>query len=98
MSKYGRLTGFLLNQAANEVTVTFEDMENREQIGLTLPDSAKTYRQWWDNESKPDARQCRAWMDAGWVVSDADLTAERITFRRRPATRRSPTTLASEDG
>lgn len=84
MSKYARLTYFLQNQKANvvTVTVTFADMEDRNKIGISLPDLARTHRQWWENQTKLDARQCVAWLEANWTVSAVDLCAERVTFRR----------------
>jgi hypothetical protein len=30
-----------------------------------------------------EARQSRAWMDAGWEVTGTDLSGQLITFRRR---------------
>jgi hypothetical protein len=84
MSKYARLTYFLQNQKANvvTVTVTFADMEDRNKIGISLPDLARTHQQWWENQTKLDARQCVAWLEANWTVSAVDLCAERVTFRR----------------
>lgn len=87
MNQYGRLTGFLLNQPSTEVTVTFAEMEDQEKIGISLPSAAKSSVRWWENESTRDARQSRAWMDAGWEVAKMDLSAQRITFRRRSSTR-----------
>jgi hypothetical protein len=86
MSKYEPLTDFLKNQITDEITLTFEDMADPDKIGITLPDSAKTYQQWWGNESTPTTRQCLAWLTAGWQVFAIDLTAEQITFSRLPAT------------
>ena len=88
MNQYGRLTGFLLNQPSTEVTVTFAEMEDQEKIGISLPSAAKRSVRWWENESARDARQSRAWMDAGWEVARMDLSAQRITFRRRSSTPR----------
>jgi len=82
MSKYVRLTYFLQNQKANEVTVTFADLEDRNKIGISLPDAAKTHRQWWENQTKLDAQQCVAWLEANWTVSAVNLSVERVTFRR----------------
>ena len=86
MSKYEPLTDFLKHQITDEVMLTFEDMEDKDKIGITLPDSAKTYPQWWENKSTPTTRQCLAWLIAGWQVTAVDLTAERVTFSRLPVT------------
>jgi hypothetical protein len=83
MSKYDPLTSFLRRQLSNEVRVTFEDLEDKNGIGIVLPQSAKTYRQWWENQESPGGRQCRSWLDAGWEVKEANLTAEFVVFRRR---------------
>jgi hypothetical protein len=74
--------------AIDQVTVTFEEMEDQEKIGISLPSAAKRSVRWWENESTRDARQSRAWMDAGWEVAKMDLSAQRITFRRRSSTPR----------
>jgi hypothetical protein len=84
MTKYYALTAFLQHQVSDEVTLTFEDLEDKGKIGIELPGSARMYRQWWENQSKPDARHCRTWLEAGWEVADADLAAKRVTFRRQP--------------
>jgi hypothetical protein len=83
MSKYQALTDFLNHQPSDEITLTFEDMEDSDKIGITLPPAAKEYRQWWENQASSEGRQCSAWLDAGWEVASVDLTAERVTFRRR---------------
>jgi len=86
MSKYDRLTEFLTHQLSDEVVLSFEDIEDGDRIGVKLPDSAKTYRQWWENQVSPGARQCRAWLDAGWEVKNVDLNAERVVLQRRDVT------------
>jgi hypothetical protein len=82
MSKYQSLTDFLAKQLSDEITLTFEDLEDANVVGIELRGSAKTYRQWWENQTSSHGRQCRAWLDAGWKVKDVNLTAERVTFRR----------------
>jgi hypothetical protein len=82
MTKYYALTAFLQHQLFDEVILTFKDLEDVNKVGIALPGSARMYRQWWENQSKPDARQSGAWLEAGWQVTDVDLSAERVTFRR----------------
>jgi hypothetical protein len=74
---------FLKHQDGDKITVTFEDLENADRVGIALPASAKRYVQWRANESTSASRQCCAWLDSGWEVAAVNLTAERITFRRR---------------
>jgi hypothetical protein len=83
MSKYQSLTDFLAKQLSDEITLTLDNLEDADVVGITLPVSAKTYRQWWENQSSDEARQCRSWLDAGWEVKDVNLTAGHVTFRRR---------------
>jgi hypothetical protein len=83
VNQYGRLTGFLLNQPSTEVSVSFADIEDEAKIGIRLPTVAKTSVRWWEKGSTRDARQSRAWMDAGWEVTSTDLSGKLITFRRR---------------
>jgi hypothetical protein len=83
MGKYDPLTAFLRRQVSDEVQLTFEDFADEDRIGIELPPSAKTYEQWWENQESPGARQCRSWLDAGWEVKKANLTAEFVVFRRR---------------
>lgn len=66
MGKYKPLQDWLKNQPGDQVTLSFDDIEDEDKIGVELPKSAREYRPWWGNESKPGSRQCRAWLDAGW--------------------------------
>jgi hypothetical protein len=86
MDKYYALTAFLQHQLSDAVTLTFDELQDQGKVGIALPESAWRYRQWWENQSKPDARQCGAWLDAGWEVAHVDLAAERVTFRRHVPT------------
>jgi hypothetical protein len=83
MTKFYALTAFLQHQLSNEVTLTFKDLEDANKVGIALPGSARMYRHWWENASKPDARHCTAWLDAGWHVTAVDLAAEHVTFGRQ---------------
>lgn len=68
MDKYGALTAFLRQHQCDEVRLSFEDLEDTDRIGVVLPESAKTYRQWWENQTSPGSRQCGSWLEAGWEV------------------------------
>ena len=42
-----------------------------------LPPSARTWRAWWSNDSKV---QAKAWRAAGWHVASVSLDHERVRF------------------
>ena len=83
MRKYDALSGHLRRQTADELEMTFTEIER--VIGAMLPKSASR-PQWWANEEAADSRhvQVRAWRNAGY---DAFLVrdAERVRFTRRVA-------------
>ncbi|MDF5715134.1 MAG: helix-turn-helix transcriptional regulator [Rhizonema sp. NSF051] len=78
-SKYQPLLEHLRGSNQSEITLTFVEIET--VMGDTLPNSARTQRQWWGNRSK-GALQASAWMNAGYIVGEIDLDAERVTFRK----------------
>jgi hypothetical protein len=43
-----------------------------------LPPSAYRHRAWWANDASHV--QARAWLDAGWRVSEVNLDAQRVEF------------------
>lgn len=73
MEKYERLTTFLKRQLANEIRLTFADLQDANVVGIVLPSSTRTHRQWWDNQESSAGRQCQAWLSAGWSVRDVKL-------------------------
>ena len=83
LSKYRPLHDWLQNQSTDQLTLSFDDIEDEDKIGVELPKSAREYRPWWGNEAKPGSRQCRAWLDAGWKVDAVDLSKEVVTFLRK---------------
>lgn len=78
-SKYNPLYSHLRQQGAEEVTLTFAQIEAL--IGERLPFSARTQRAWWSNR-KQGAVQAQAWMGAGYHVEELDLAQEQVTFRK----------------
>ena len=66
-AKYEPLETYLLNLPAsvNEVLLTLKQVEDI--IGASLPLSARTYSEWWSNDT-PSHSQARAWASAGFVV------------------------------
>ncbi len=84
MSKYDPLTEFLRRQPHDRIKISFDDIEDHDKIGVTLPKAAREHREWWANEANPRTRhyQCRAWLAAGWKVEDVDRSREIVTFAR----------------
>ena len=81
--KYQPLADHLAAQSADEVTLSFAQIEAI--LRATLPATAYL-RFWWTNTSVAHP-QVRAWRQAGWEVAslvrrDGEWVA---TFRRRPA-------------
>ena len=82
MAKYDPLREYLRDRSANEVTLSFDQIEDI--IRAALPPSAHRYREWWANE-KPQRTahvQAVAWQEAGWKVSSVDFLAEQVLFVR----------------
>jgi hypothetical protein len=80
MDQYDRLTAFLNGQIANEIRLTFNDVSA--VMGVSLPQAARTHRQWWENQVSTIGRQCHAWLNAGWNVRDVRLGQEYVVFGR----------------
>jgi hypothetical protein len=77
VGKYDPLRDYLAEQGGNEVQMTFAEVE---RLVGTLPDSARTHRAWWANDSKVEAL---AWRTAGWRVHAVNQAAEFVVFARR---------------
>lgn len=79
MAKYDPLRRHLASRAGRDIGMTFDEVD-----GLVggLPESARRHRAWWSNERDGGHVQARAWMDAGWRVSDVNLTAERVRLSK----------------
>ena len=83
VSKYQPLADYLAAQSADEVTLSFAQIEAL--IGTALPPSAHA-RAWW--KSSPVVyTHVRVWRQAGWeVTAFTSRDDDRwVTFRRRPA-------------
>lgn len=77
--KYEPLTTFLEEQASDEVTLDFAEIEAH--LGGRLPVSARQFREWWDNNPNHHV-QARAWLAAGRRVKAVDLSKGVVTFER----------------
>lgn len=81
-SKYGPLFEYLRNNLADEVTLSFGQIE--EILQRPLPASARTQSVWWSN--RRSGWQSAAWMDAGYRVAAIDLSEQKITWRKTNVT------------
>lgn len=76
--KYRALWAWLGDQVADEIPVTFAQVE--EVLGMDLPPSVRNHLpHWYGYEGSALGRAIR---DAGWKASGVNLTAERLTFVR----------------
>jgi hypothetical protein len=79
MSKYSKLKDYLLNVSENRVVLTFGKIENI--LGSKLPESARTYREWWGNDTHHTQAK-NGWLAAGWQVISVDFGREMVEFSR----------------
>jgi hypothetical protein len=77
--KYSPLLQFLQRQTANQIIMTYDEVEAI--LGFQLPNSAYTYTMWWNPKGHA---HCQAWLQAGFAVADASETIRTkiITFNR----------------
>jgi len=81
MSIYDPLSRFLKASKANSISLTLAAIDSL--LGFPLPESARTRRSWWGNESRPTSHgQCRAWLGAGFKVSVVDRVNQTVSFER----------------
>jgi len=78
MSKYDPLGRHLASLTLDVWTPSFTQIEAI--LGVTLPDSARSYAAWWAND--PHRGHAAAWLANGWRTEKLDLRAETVTFRR----------------
>ncbi|WP_422662693.1 DUF7662 domain-containing protein [Pseudorhodoplanes sp.] len=78
MSKYSPLGEFLRKQAANEVRLSFSDIERIARV--KLPPSAR-YRAWWSN-NPTNSVMTKVWLDAGFETEQVDMAARKLVFKR----------------
>ncbi len=79
MSKYSKLRDYLLNIPENRITITFTEIENI--LESKLPDSARTCREWWGNDTHHTQAR-NGWLAAGWRVISVDFGKETVEFSR----------------
>ncbi|HZA17360.1 MAG TPA: hypothetical protein VE645_10810 [Pseudonocardiaceae bacterium] len=77
--KYRPLFDYLAARTSDRVEVDFFDIDQMVTGGL--PKSASAQRGWWSNS--PARVQAKAWLAAGFQVTDVDLAATTVRFTRR---------------
>lgn len=80
--KYAPLGQYLCQIAQERIRLAFTEIER--VLGVHLPKSARTFHAWWGN-TPIDGRHSQAWLNAGWITTDIDLTGEQVTFVRSMA-------------
>jgi CBS domain-containing protein len=78
-SRYAALASWLAGQKAEQILITFEEIE--EVIGSALPDSALQLRAWWAND-RVGHTHSTLWLEAGWKVAYVDLGAGQVIFAK----------------
>jgi hypothetical protein len=78
-SRYAALANWLLQQKEEQVSFTFEQIE--EIIRSPLPDSALQLRAWWANDRVGHYHSI-LWLEAGWKVTYVDLSEKQVIFTR----------------
>ncbi|WP_445626775.1 DUF4268 domain-containing protein [Nostoc sp. DSM 114167] len=75
--RYAFLARQLQDKSSGEdrVTYSFENIE--EIIRNKLPETARQYRLWWENDTS------QPWVRVGWYVSNINLPEKTVTFIRR---------------
>jgi hypothetical protein len=83
---YIRLAAYLAGQPPEEDRLEMSLGEIEDLVGRPLPATAR-FPSWWRNDER--RTHSRAWMIAGWEVTDVQLERERVVFTRRS----EPTTI-----
>ncbi len=78
-SKYLPLTHVLRGVGRDRLEFGFDELDV--MIG-GLPASARIHRSWWGNAVNPRHVHAAAWLEAGWIVHQIDLSRERVVFTR----------------
>lgn len=78
-SKYYALHTYFTQARDQAKRLSFAQVE--EVLGFPLPVGARSSRAWWGN-SRSGHSQSRAWLLAGWRMTNVDLSAEVVEFER----------------
>jgi hypothetical protein len=99
MSKYAGLGTYLRGQPADEVPMTFSEIEA--VTGTPLPPKAQHSRAWWSNNPSNNV-MTKIWRDAGFESARVDVKERKLVFVRvEPApargVQRAPSRGMAED-
>jgi len=70
--------------AVKQLTIQLSELAHI--IGASLPDSAFTHRQWWENQKDSNLRpQSHAWLAAGFAVEEVNQSRTNgwVRFKRQ---------------
>ena len=87
MSKYDPLSRHLRNLSRDKWVANFRGIEKI--LGFALPHSARKHPAWWAN-NEVEGRHSGAWLSAGWLTEDLNLSRERIIFQKSNGRRTVP--------
>lgn len=79
VGKYEPLGTYLRRQRAQEVPLTFGEIEKI--TGVKLPPKAQHHRAWWSNNAANNV-MTKVWLDAGFESAQVDMEARKLVFRR----------------
>jgi hypothetical protein len=79
MGKYEPLGAFLRSQRAQEVPITFREIEKI--TGVKLPPKSQHHRAWWSNNPSNNV-MTKVWLAAGYESTQVDMKARKLVFRR----------------
>jgi hypothetical protein len=95
MGKYEPLQSFLTAERAEELPMTFAEIERI--IGQSLPPAAFNHRPWWSNNASNNV-MTKAWLSAGYKTERVDMEGRKLTFVRAPGGKLSPKVASPEEG
>ena len=88
MSKYAALATYLAGTYRGvPMHLGFGEIEN--VLGFQLPNSARSHRAWWANETRGSHSHAQyGWVAAGFEVGRVDFRSEHVSFQRASHIRR----------
>jgi hypothetical protein len=77
--RYIRLAAFLASRPSetDSIELTLDEIEGL--VGESLPPNAR-FPSWWRNDGR--RMHARAWLTAGWLVTQMTAAEARVTFER----------------
>jgi hypothetical protein len=77
--KYIRLAAYLASQPAETTSIELTLPEIEALVGEALPPNAR-FPSWWRNDER--RMHARAWITAGWLVTEMVAQDARVVFER----------------